>query len=436
MPNLIITNACNLRCPFCFASEYRAGETGSDVANMSLQEYRAQLDFAGVDSVRLCGGEPTLHPDFLEMVDLALARRGRQVFVMTNGLWPDPVRRALGALSTRRGRRISYLVNVLEPEFCGDGQWRQLQATLEALPADRVTLGITIHQAPCELDHLFELAANHGIERLRYSVAAPNLSDPRSWRVDPERDFGPMAGVVFELVMEARTRGLRVQSDCGYIPPCRFTEAQLAELRRDGAHESTPEFRCHGPIDIGAGGEAWRCFGLYAAVRADCNEFGDCSELDQHFDRLTAQRDQLLLFDECEDCELPGRGECGGGCHAYRAVRALRSRAAACQVSVDDDSQLMRATPAVDPQRLRPLRRAGAEIPMLREGGEWVELRPDPLEALLLDASDGVRSLAEIADELAQRPEVPCSAEAVAKAARRLFARGAISLRDGDLRSC
>ncbi|MFC1611607.1 radical SAM protein, partial [Myxococcota bacterium] len=87
MPNLIITNACNLSCPFCFASEYRVSEP-SRVSQMSVEELQTQIGFAGVDTVRFCGGEPTLHPDFVEMLTITLDPPGRRAFVMTNGLWP------------------------------------------------------------------------------------------------------------------------------------------------------------------------------------------------------------------------------------------------------------------------------------------------------------------------------------------------------------
>ena len=43
---------------------------------MSLEEFTAQVEFAGADTVRFCGGEPTLHPDFTAMLDFALELPG------------------------------------------------------------------------------------------------------------------------------------------------------------------------------------------------------------------------------------------------------------------------------------------------------------------------------------------------------------------------
>ena len=58
MANLIITNACNLSCPFCFASEYLADGDAVGAQRMELPEYRQHLAFLGDNAGRFCGGEP------------------------------------------------------------------------------------------------------------------------------------------------------------------------------------------------------------------------------------------------------------------------------------------------------------------------------------------------------------------------------------------
>jgi hypothetical protein len=86
LPVLSITNACNLRCPICFT--YNRGD---EMYFMSPDELARQLDevveaTGGVDLVNITGGEPTLHPQLLEL--LAAARRAGigRVTVNSNGL--------------------------------------------------------------------------------------------------------------------------------------------------------------------------------------------------------------------------------------------------------------------------------------------------------------------------------------------------------------
>jgi len=432
MPNLIVTNACELACPFCFASDYRADPAADGPARMNLDELRALLEFVGADTARFCGGEPTLHPDFVEMLSLALARPDGGAMVMTNGLWPAAVQDHVAGLSRRQRARVSYLVNLLEPSCYSDAQRQRLLTTLEVLPARAVTLGFTIHQPRFVYAHLIELARRFGYSQLRYSVAAPSLTDPRTWSIEPERDFAPMAERLFLMVREARAAGIEVNSDCGYLPPCAFSEAQLAELSGGAGSAPTLEFSCHGPIDIGPGGVAWRCFGLYPLVRATCEPFPHAAALGDQLEELTAELELPPLLDACEGCALRASGVCAGGCHAFRAVRDLRDRARACQVQIEDDARLLAAVPSIDTATLRYLKQASDERPLIERGGVWTGLAVTPLEATLLGRCDGARSIARLLDEGGPRGDDEPRRDEIARAARRLFALGAISLRAVD----
>jgi uncharacterized radical SAM superfamily Fe-S cluster-containing enzyme len=88
MVNIDLTNRCNLHCPFCFAN---AGVRGQ-VAELSVDQVRRLLDLAGgaQDCPAVClqysGGEPTIHPQFLDLVREAGRRGFAQVQIATNGL--------------------------------------------------------------------------------------------------------------------------------------------------------------------------------------------------------------------------------------------------------------------------------------------------------------------------------------------------------------
>lgn len=81
-----VTDRCNLSCPTCYA------ESGPQQGrHRSLAEIEAMLDLIVAnegepDVVQISGGEPTLHPDFFAILDLAKARPIRHVMVNTNGI--------------------------------------------------------------------------------------------------------------------------------------------------------------------------------------------------------------------------------------------------------------------------------------------------------------------------------------------------------------
>jgi uncharacterized radical SAM superfamily Fe-S cluster-containing enzyme len=81
-----ICDACNLRCPVCYA------ESGPDrPVFRSLDHIERMLDAVvrnevHPDVVQISGGEPTIHPNFFEVLDLAKARPIRHLMVNTNGI--------------------------------------------------------------------------------------------------------------------------------------------------------------------------------------------------------------------------------------------------------------------------------------------------------------------------------------------------------------
>ena len=77
MANLMITTACNFRCPYCFGLDlFGSGQVRHYMPMQLFGELLAWIDRAAMPemAVHLMGGEPTLHPSFGEMVE-ELARR-------------------------------------------------------------------------------------------------------------------------------------------------------------------------------------------------------------------------------------------------------------------------------------------------------------------------------------------------------------------------
>ncbi len=60
-----ITRNCNLECPACFI---RAGSGGAHAPSEAIYEIASYMGQNGLIEVRLTGGEPTTHPDFLEIM--------------------------------------------------------------------------------------------------------------------------------------------------------------------------------------------------------------------------------------------------------------------------------------------------------------------------------------------------------------------------------
>jgi uncharacterized radical SAM superfamily Fe-S cluster-containing enzyme len=81
-----VTDRCNLSCPTCYASS-----SPTHGRHRTLEEIAFMLDAVvqsegEPDVVQLSGGEPTIHPHFFEILDMAKARPIRHLMVNTNGI--------------------------------------------------------------------------------------------------------------------------------------------------------------------------------------------------------------------------------------------------------------------------------------------------------------------------------------------------------------
>jgi uncharacterized radical SAM superfamily Fe-S cluster-containing enzyme len=81
-----VTDHCNLRCPICYAGSGPHREGYRDLATVEKMLDAAVACEGEPDIVQISGGEPTLHPQFFEILDAAKARPIRHLMVNTNGL--------------------------------------------------------------------------------------------------------------------------------------------------------------------------------------------------------------------------------------------------------------------------------------------------------------------------------------------------------------
>lgn len=81
-----ITDHCNLTCPICYAESSPARSHYRSVDHVQRMIDAVVRNEGQPDIVQLSGGEPTMHPDFLEILDRAKAAPIRHVMVNTNGI--------------------------------------------------------------------------------------------------------------------------------------------------------------------------------------------------------------------------------------------------------------------------------------------------------------------------------------------------------------
>ena len=113
MANLILTTKCQRKCTYCFAKNDR----NTDL-NFSMDNFKKAINFisTGFKGVNLLGGEPTLHKDFVSMLDYTI-NKDFLIQVFTNGMTSyETIKDIKGLLSKSALRKdqLSFAVNINE----------------------------------------------------------------------------------------------------------------------------------------------------------------------------------------------------------------------------------------------------------------------------------------------------------------------------------
>lgn len=316
MANIALTATCNRACSFCFATDAMESQDPSGKF-MPLARFDEALDFlqrSAIDEARLLGGEPTIHPEFEQMIDRALAR-GLRLVVFSGGVIPEKAMKRLEAIPAGQ---LTVLLNVIAPSTGTPPQLARQETVLQRL-GNRVMLGVTIDSPAVRIGFLLDMIEQYGLARaVRLGLAHPTLSRTNAF-LHP-RHYPEVGRRVAEFGLEAQSRGIRLDFDCGWVP-CMFPDGALAELGRT-AHEMGN--RCNPILDLMPDGQMISCYPLAEHARVALTSKDEARTVRAHFvSRQEADR-QFMLYRECETCSWRARGECTGGCLSASLGRLRR----------------------------------------------------------------------------------------------------------------
>ncbi|MHB8108614.1 MAG: radical SAM protein [Syntrophorhabdaceae bacterium] len=185
-----LTSACNQNCVFC----YRSGPSvlmpdgkPKFLELDNLGKICSQLKESNVVSLTLTGGEPTLHPDFIEAVRM-VKEFGFFLTIVTNG-------------SHVAEKDIDKLALLLDPEYdrvelsfnAATAQVFQHITRIDAYPnllrtlkrfRERgipfVTMTLILNENKHQIDEIVEIAAAHGAQECAVEVPFPKRNMPKT----------------------------------------------------------------------------------------------------------------------------------------------------------------------------------------------------------------------------------------------------------------
>ena len=318
MANILITNRCNRKCPFCFAG-LRVNIKGKKSPNyMSRDDLRKVMDFmerSDDPQLRLLGGEPTLHPDFIDIVKEALTR-DFHVHVFTNGIMS---KEKADFLSGIPDEKLSVLVNVAHGEIDTENHRKRKKYALERLGI-KAQVGITVTSPEFEYQYLIDMIKEFGLRKhVRVGIAQPIVGCGNTY-LEP-RQYREAGRGIMKMARSCIAEEILIGFDCG-MTLCMFDEEEIGFLMKN-----TEGFvmRCDPIIDVGTDLDVWNCFPLSNVLVSHLDRFETRGKANKTYQKVIAPYRVLGCMPACFSCKHLKRKQCTGGClaHAMNSLNKL-----------------------------------------------------------------------------------------------------------------
>lgn len=325
--NILLTNECNRRCPYCFAGERisfpKAQEGESKVS--PAPRFLSETDFArarafarnsGLQRISLLGGEPTVHPEFTSFLKQA-CEDGFHATVFTNGLWRKQLVEEVAPLVESSCHKVNFVVNVNQPEELSLDEQAKLDRLFNRL-GKYCSLSFNIYREDFKPDFLVDLISEYRLAKnIRLGIAVP-LARQESQHVAVDR-YDVLAPTILALAARCDAEDIRLGFDCGFLL-CMFSSEELGQLQMCGAFFKS---NCGPAIDIGTDLTVWSCFPLSTfSSGVHLDSFSNLDGLIKHFNSEYGRLFKAGAMEKCMPCKFRRRGQCIGGCaaHVYRRM--------------------------------------------------------------------------------------------------------------------
>lgn len=333
MANIMVTDSCNLHCPYCFANEF----VNKDRNEITEEAFEKAVDFILGDGsqhrIGLIGGEPTTHSHFAELLKKVISdKRVYTIMLYTNGVLLDKY----WDLVTHK--KVHMLINCNAPEDIGQKAYDRLCQNLEYLYktrlfGDNLTLGINLYKPDFDYAYLLDLLKKYNQHHVRISITVPNMDSNRN--CDAHAYFKRMKPRVLQFFHDLMRNDIIPNWDCNKMPPCLVSEDDIEQFNaymnqtfiRENLQKSNISdgiVRCGPVIDIRQDLTAVRCFGLSEVTKEKISDFETISDLMRYYMRtIDAYAFNSVYSAQCAGCKNRKTGSCTGGCLAFKINEIL-----------------------------------------------------------------------------------------------------------------
>lgn len=314
MSNIAIVNYCNLKCAYCFADDM----IQEDNLTMSIEDYTKLVDFIlknPMDKIGIIGGEPTLHPQFLDIIKITKeksAGRKQLPILFTNGIELKPFLSYLD--------NMNILLNYNHPNTMTVKQQEKLLNTLEEINKlgyfnNTLFLGCNIHLNCKNYDYIWDVVKKYSLTKIRCSVVSPG-GQYKEWIYKKHEYFSLLKPIFLDFCKKAEELNCKLHFDCSYIPLCYFSDEEKELINKVSDIKKECNVLCSSVVDFTVNLKVTSCFGVYEPI--DFNKFSNTDSLKIYlFEKYNKKLAKLNNQGICKTCQSHQEGKCQGGCLAF-----------------------------------------------------------------------------------------------------------------------
>jgi hypothetical protein len=269
--------------------------------------------------VGIIGGEPTLHPQFdeiLKEVNRYCREINTSATLFTNGI---EVERFMPYI----GERIGLLINCNSPQFQTAESFNKQRATLDHLNElswfdTKANCGCNLYPDCTDYSYIWEIVDRYHLHHLRTSVVSPAACYIH-WRKDKEGYYNLMKPIYLKFCQDALAHHCKLNMDCGHIPMCYFNGEEKELVKQACGDDRCDNGFCEPVVDINPDFKATACFGSYDPV--DMRDFDNLIELERYLLlKKSYPRAIANCTGKCTTCKKHKLLKCQGGCLGFAEV--------------------------------------------------------------------------------------------------------------------
>lgn len=321
MFNILLTDKCSGKCPYCFAAVFMRQSLKR--REMSLRKLARVLDFIRKNcrdnAIKLLGGEPTLHSQLESVLRLILKKGFTQIKIFSNGIIaPGKIK-----LLEKYQKNITFIWNVNPPGTYPAGVDRQIKETVSKFSSAKNVLGFNIYQTkydPSFIYRLLDLMPH--FKHVRIGIAHPigdvphHLDDGNHILI---KDYPKVGAIIYQIIKKINRDYPAIKQislDCGYTP-CLFTGSQLSAFRNMKAKIYFAP--CTDAVSVDSNLRLSSCFSVpktYGNVKL--TDFKNLQQIKKYFLAQLVFEEEYLpdVSQKCKKCQ--SKNSCFGGCRGER----------------------------------------------------------------------------------------------------------------------